>query len=676
MNRRRHAMKWLPFLLVMTALSTRVTAKESSQGSPKPVDLTSISIEDLMNIQVTSASKKAETLSAAPAAIFVITGEDIRRGGFSSVPDALRTVPGLYVVQQSSHVWLVTARGFSNEFNDKMLVLIDGRLVYSPTFGGVFWDVQDPPLEDIDRIEVIRGPGGTLWGANAINGVVNIITKEAAKTQGLLSASSAGINEGYAGRVRYGGKIGETFDYRIFGASNDWLPTVDASGVQNYDAWSITLGGMRFDWAASQKDTVTFDGQGYSGRIRDVQANFIPTSAMPVQVDSSGVVKGGHLLGRWKHSFSDRSNLDVLGYCDWTDRFSSALTEDRDTCDVEVQHRYSFTPRHALTLGGSILTTAETWNETFTNGFVPSYQRETTYSAFLQYDVVVAPEKLRLIAGSKFERDPYTGFEYQPQIRAVWTPYKQHTLWAAVSRAVRTPDRLDVNILDRDMQINPSPPPPEFLLFTGNPSVKSEVLFAFEVGYRYEWKQKFSVDATAFYNHYDDLIGASAPGSPIVNPSPFFIDIPIGVINVDGGQTHGLELFLKYTPVRRWTVSAGITELRGVSAVGTAFPAITNNPDHEVNVQSKLDLTQFVKFDASYYYNDAIIHQLPPLNRVDVGLSTKPIHGFTFSIWGRNLQQDRHKEAIPQLFLGGEIRRSVVFKVIWESGEGSRKAAP
>jgi iron complex outermembrane recepter protein len=666
--------KYFAFFLAFSCLSAPALAQQAAQSPAKEIDLISMSIEDLASIQVTSASKKSESLSAAPAAIFVITGEDIRRGGFSSVPEALRTVPGLYVVQQSSHVWLVTARGFSSEFNDKMLVLIDGRLVYSPTFGGVFWDVQDPPLEEIDRIEVIRGPGGTLWGANAVNGVINIITKEAAKTQGMLTASSAGFNEGYAARVRYGGKVGEGFAYRIFGTSNDWLPTVDTTGARNYDAWSITQGGMRFDWATSPKDTVTFDGQGYSGRIRDVQSNFIPTSAAPVQVDSSGVVKGGHVLGRWKHAFSDRSNLDVLGYCDWTGRFSSALTENRDTCDLEVQHRYSITPRHALTWGGSILTTAETWNDTFTNRFVPAYQRETTYSAFLQYDVVLAPDKFRLIAGSKLENNPYTGFEYQPQIRAVWTPYKRHTLWAAVSRAVRTPDRLDEDILDRTMQINPSPPPPEFLLFTGKPNVKSEVLYAFEAGYRYQWMQKFSVDATAFYNLYNDLIGASAPGNPIVNPSPFFIDIPISVINEQGGQTHGLELFLKYTPVRRWTVSAGVTELRGVSAAGTAFPALTNNPEHEANIQSKLDLTKFVNLDASYYYNDAISHQLPPLNRLDVGFSTKSIHGFTFSLWGKNLQQDRHKEAIPQLFLGGDIPRSVVFKMIWEPGEGSRKA--
>ncbi len=667
-------MKWLACLLAISIAGTGVSAQEPSQGAAKPVDLTSISIEDLMNIQVTSASKKEESLSAAPAAIFVITGADIRRGGFSSVPDALRTVPGLYVVQQSSHVWLVTARGFSNEFNDKMLVLIDGRLVYSPTFGGVYWDVQDPPLEDIDRIEVIRGPAGTLWGADALNGVINIITKDAAKTQGLLVASSAGVNEGYASRVRYGGKIGDTFSYRIYGTSNYWLPTVNAAGDPNYDTWSIAQGGMRFDWDLSKKDTVTFDGEGYSGRIRDVTSVFTPTSAVATQEDTSGVVKGGHLLSRWKHSFNDGSNTDVLGYCDWTDRISIGDTEYRNTCDFEAQVRYSFTPRHTLTWGGSVLTTADTWEGTFTLRILPPYRRDTTYSGFLQYDIILMPDKLRLVAGSKFEHNPYTGFEYQPQVRAVWTPNKQNTLWAAVSRAVGTPNRIDEGLLDRIAQINPTPPPSEFLLYSGDSGVKSEIVHAFEVGYRFEWNQKFSVDATAYYNDYDDLAGLSAPGSPIVNPSPFFIDLPVNVINEQGlGQTHGLELFAKYAPVRRWTLSAGITELRGNSPPGSGYPAVADNPLHEVSAQSKLDLTKLVNFDASYFYNDAISGLLPPLNRVDVGLSTKPMHGFTFSVWGRNLQQDRHQEAIPQSFLGGDILRSVTFKVIWEPDEGSGK---
>jgi iron complex outermembrane receptor protein len=241
---------------------------------------------------------------------------------------------------------------------------------------------------------------------------------------------------------------------------------------------------------------------------------------------------------------------------------------------------------------------------------------------------------------------------------------------------VRTPNRIDEGLLDRIAQINPSPPPPEFLLYSGDSTVQSEVLHAYEVGYRYEWNQKLSFDATAYYNQYDGLAGLSAPGAPIIHPSPFFIDVPVNVINEQAGaQTHGLELFAKYTPVRRWTVSVGITELRGASAPGTGYPAVADNPLHELNAQSKLDLTQFVNFDASYYYNDAISHQLPTLNRVDVGLSTKPVHGFTFSVWGRNLQQDRHQEAIPQSYLGGDIRRSVVFKVIWEPDEGARKPA-
>jgi iron complex outermembrane receptor protein len=669
-------MKWLACLLVFSGFPAVVAAQRSAQDSQKPVDLTSISLEDLTNIQVTSASKKAESLSAAPAAIFVITGDAIRRGGFSSVPDALRTVPGLYVVQQSSHVWLVTARGFSNEFNDKMLVLIDGRLVYSPTFGGVFWDVQDPPLEDIDRVEVIRGPGGMLWGANAVNGVINIITKDPRRTAGILVESSAGINEGYSARVRYGGDITDSFTYRIYGTSNDWLSTVNAAGAPTYDTWSITQGGMRFDWKASQKDSVTFDGQGYSGRVRDVAPTFSPTSVSATLVDVSGVVKGGHLLGEWKRSFSDRSNLDVLGYCDWTDRISADSTEYRNTCDWEAQHHYSFTSRQAVTWGGSIFTTAETWTQTFTIRFFPAYRRDTTYGAFVQYDVSIVPDKLRLIAGSKFEDNPYTGFEYQPQIRAVWTPVKRHTFWAAVSRAVRTPSRIDVALVNRFSQINPMPPPSEFLLYVSNTNAKSEILHAYELGYRYAWKEKFWLDGTAFYNQYGNLIGLSAPGAPIVNPSPFFMDLPLNVINTRGGQTHGLEIFAKYSPVHRWSLSAGVTELRGNSAAATEYPAVTNNPRQVASVQSKLDLTKFLSLDSSYYYNDAIAHQLPPLNRVDVGFSTNPMRGFTLSVWGRNLQQDRHQEAIPQTYLGGEIRRSVMFKVIWEPEEGSRKAAP
>jgi iron complex outermembrane receptor protein len=651
-------------LSLAAAVVTTIPAR--SQETPK--DLGSKSIEELMNIEVTSPSKKTESLLEAPAAIFVVTGQDIVRGGFSSIPDALRMVPGLHVAQQSSHVWLVSARGFSSLFNAKMLVLVDGRLAYTPTFGGVWWDVQDPPLEDIDRIEVIRGPGGTLWGANAVNGVINIITKEPGKTQGVLVSSAAGVNEGYATRVRYGGTAGKRFAYRIYGTGNYWLPSVNSSGTENYDAWSISQGGAKIDWNASEKDTVTFDGQGYSGRIRD-STDVFSSIASVTTVNTQSVLKGGHVLGRWKHAFNDRSSTDVLGYCDWTARAITLWDEQRSTCDIEVQHNYSFTDRQALTWGGSILSTNLSSQTNFRFGIFPPERRTTTYGLFLQYDFALVPDKLHVIAGSKFDHNDFTGFEYQPQVRAVWTPRKSHAVWAAISRAVRTPTLSETGGKLRVSQVSTAPL--VFLDFVSNPDSDSEVLHSYELGYRYASKQKFSFDATLYYNAYDKLLGPTTPGAPIINLAPFYIDVPLNYTNAGGGQTHGLEAYLQYKPIQRWTLSTGITELRGNSVPGLVVAASANDPRHIVTLGSKFDLTQRLNFDAAYYYYDAIAHMLPPVNRVDIGLSTKPIHGFTFSAWGRNLQAGRHQEATSFLLPAGEIQRSVAFKLIWQSNVDS-----
>jgi iron complex outermembrane recepter protein len=656
----------IPKFLTRSYLSLAVAVLMAIPLWPQetPTDLGNKTLEELMQIKVTSPSKKAESLSEAPAAIFVVTGQDILRGGFSSIPDALRMVPGLHVAQQSSHVWLVSARGFSSLFNAKMLVLIDGRLAYTPTFGGVWWDTQDPPLEDIDRIEVIRGPGGTLWGANAVNGVINIITKKAGKTQGVLVASTAGVNEGYATRVRYGGTAGERFAYRIYGTGNYWLPSVNTSGTENYDTWSISQGGTRIDWNASEKDTVTFDGQGYSGRIRDSTDLF--SSVAPVKsVDTQSVLKGGHVLGRWKHAFNNRSSTDVLGYCDWTARTITLWNEQRSTCDIELQHSYSVTDRQALTWGGSILSTNLSSQTNIRFGIFPPDRHTTTYSTFLQYDFVLVPNKLRVIAGSKFDHNDFTGFEYQPQVRAVWTPKKSHAVWAAISRAVRTPTLAETSGKLRVAQLSTTPL--IFLDFISNPDSDSEVLHSYELGYRYASKQKFSLDTTLYYNAYDNLLGPTTPGVPIINPVPFYIDVPLTYTNAGGGQTHGLELYLQYKPIHRWTLSTGITELRGNSAPGLVVSASSNDPRHIVTLGSKFDLTQRLNFDAAYYYYDAIAHTLAPVNRVDIGISTKTINGFTFSAWGRNLQAGRHQEATPFLLPAGEIRRSVIFKIMWQS---------
>ena len=618
-----------------------------------------------MKVRVTSASKQVESLSTAAAAIFVITGDQIRRGGFSSVPDALRVVPGLYVAQQSSHVWIVAARGFADAFNNKMLVLIDGRTVYTPTFGGVYWDVQDPPLEDIDRIEVIRGPGGTLWGANAVNGVINIVTKDAAKTQGALSAASKGVGEGYAGRVRYGGKVGGGFAYRVFGTSNYWLPTAASNRGDSPDAWTISQGGARFDWDISAKNKLTFDGQGYSGAAHDSTAVFAPASAASPVVDFKTVLKGGHLLAQWKRTFSDRSSVQVLGYCDWSVRAGSS-PDSRSICEAEFQHTHSLTTRQTLIWGGSVLTTGDNFPGTFTVSVNPARRRDTRYDGFLQYDVALVPNTLRLIAGSKFEHNDYTGFEYQPQIRAIWTPAKNQTVWAAASRAVRTPAETDSDIREITAQTNPTPPPLTFFAVEGNSDLRSEVLHATELGYRYEWSKRFSIDGTIYYNRYHDLLALGPAGAPTTNLSPLYVVVPAQIVNGGGGQTHGMEFSFQYAPTSRWTLTAGITELRGNGAAG-GYPTVAANPEHQVSVQSRLNATRLINFDAYYFYYDATAQGVPTLNRVDLGVSTKPLHGFTLSLWGRNLQQDRHTEQQPQGGPASEIRRSLAFKLLWES---------
>jgi len=658
----RRAMRGWCALLLLTTVACRGWAQDGQSNLPGQT------LEQLMQIQVTSASKKAEDLRKAPAAIYVITGEEIRRGGYSSVPDALRMVPGLYVVQQNAHEWLISARGFSNTFNDKMLVLIDGRSVYSPTFGGVYWDVQDPPLEDIERIEVIRGPGGTLWGANAVNGVINIITKSATKTQGPQVVTSAGADEGYAARLRYGGSAEKDFDYRLYGTSNDWLPTVDAAGAENYDGWNLSQGGVRMHWQASQNNVVTFDGEGYAGRARDTVEILSPT-ALPEDTDVMTALKGGHVLGRWRHRYSERSSSELLGYCDWNDRAAVIYSDYRTTCDVEWQQNYAISNRQNLTAGASVTTTGDDWPATFTLSFTQPSNRFTTVGEFVQYDVAVVPDKLRVVAGSKFDYNNYTDFEVQPQIRAAWTPTESSTLWGAISRAVRTPARIDETIRVHAGEINPAPPPLEFLLIEGQGEAQSEALDAYEMGYRWRWRESFSLDAAAYYNAYDHLASASAPGSPVVNLSPYYIDIPEYAQELGRAETHGIEISLRYVPVQRWTIVAGITELRGSSTAATAYPAVANNPRQQFNLQSRLDVTRYLNLDSNWYHYNAIPGELALVNRADAGVSTKSIRGFTFSAWGRNLQQDRHAEAIQYIFLGGEIRRAVVIKMVWEPGE-------
>jgi len=623
----------------------------------KPPDLTDLSLEDLANVKVTSVSKKTENLFGAPAAIFVLTGDDIRRGGFTRLPEALRMVPGLYVVQINPHSWQISARGFADLNNDKMLVLVDGRSVYTPLYGGVYWDALDTPIEDIERVEVIRGPGGTLWGANAVNGVINIETKAAQQTLGWLVSTSADVNLGETATVQYGGQVGNNLKYRIFGKSSYWEPFNSLSGVELPDNFNLTQAGVRADWAASGKDGLSFEGGTYDGRFRNTET-FSP-------IRTTDLLKGSHFLVHWKHAISDRSNFELLTYCDWYTREGTA-GEERNRCDVEFQHSHEFNKKNSLIWGGSFLSTAD--HVTPENvALVPDRRRVNDISGFAQYEYTVVPDRLRILAGSKIEHSGYSGFEYQPQLRVAWTPNKLNTIWASVARVVGSPTRVD-NDLRIVVPGGVSNGVPFNVEVLGNSDLQSEHLKAYELGYRYQQASTLSFDLALFYNDYSNLIINTPPKFGPSSPLPL-------VTSTNGGraQTHGAELSVKWRPVRRWTLSPSVTELRGSANAALA------NPRHQFNVQSRVDLPHRLEFDSGMYYYSALPIQVSQsfqvaaagvsaFDRVDIGLAWHATAQWTFSVWGRNLQSRQHVESLPSILVGpaGEVPRSVSFKVMWQ----------
>jgi len=667
--------------LVGCLMSLALAVPARSQTQSDADDISNKSLEELMNLTVTSASKKPENLSGAAAAIFVITSDDIRRGGFTSIPEALRMVPGLYVTRINASWWSVSARGFSDYLNNKMLILVDGRSLYNPEFGGIEWDQQAIPMEQIERIEVIRGPGGTLWGANAVNGVINIVTKSAARTQGVAVETSASAEEGYTASARYGGKLGENLSYRIYGKSEYWYPGVLPSGGTAFDTWNMSQGGMRMDWEFSPKDTLMVDGRGYSGRIHDTLPFFSAPGAPEIPLLERFVAEGGHILARWQHTFSDKSTLEVLTYCEWAER-TSPIHEARNSCDVEFQHDNQLSRRHSLIWGASVFTTGSHKPPYFKFRMVPTNRRDTTVSGFAQYEFDIVPDRLRLIGGSKFEHNPFTGFEIQPQLRGVWTPTPKHVFWGAVSRGVRIPAE---DTEDERFQLAQLPGAvPTYLTVFGNPNLKAESMRAYETGYRFQPAPFLSFDAAAFYNHYDNLINLNlesigTQGAPIVNANPPFVEIPLPWQNIGPGQTHGLEAYARINPLDRWRLALGVTEMRGNSLDlgGSLNQPLGNTPRHQINVQSRLDLTRHIGLDSTLYYFGGIpldpgfvaSQDVPAHNRLDLGLTAHGISGFSFSVWGRDVTADPHPESLPALFTtkGSEVRRSVVFNLLWRS---------
>ena len=648
---------WLFFAFIGGA--SLPTAAQSQSSLPA---LKQLSLEQLMDVEVTSVAKKEQRVADTAAAIYVITQEEIRRTGVTTLAEALRLAPGVTVSRVDSNSWAIGIRGFTSGFSRSVLVLIDGRSVYTPLFAGVYWEVQDTLLEDIDRIEVIRGPGGTIWGANAVNGVINIITKSATETQGLLATAGGGSEEKGFGSIRYGGKIGQDFSYRVYGKGfrRDGQFTPHLSDV---DDWQMGQGGFRADWDLRQGDNLTIQGDIYQGKsgMRTQVSSFSAPFSKTVEKDND--LSGMNLLGRWTRTFSEASELAVQIYYDRTFRREPAFQERRNTVDFDFQHRFKLTAHQELIWGLGYRYTKGDTQSAPTLVVSPRNRGDSLFSAFLQNEITVVEDRLRITVGSKFEHNDYSGFEFQPTARILWTPAKQHSLWAAISRAVRTPSRID-----RDIEASSAPDPtlPFFARLLGNKDFSSEKLLAYELGYRVQPTDRLFFDLVVFYNRYDDLFSVETL-TPFLEPGR--VIFPFQFDNKLKAQTYGAELAAdwRWLDWWRWRLSYSYVKINLQRKPGgndslTVRPTEGGTPQNQVAVSSFVNLPGNFELDGTFRYVDS----LPGENvgryfNLDLRLGWHPTKNIELSLVGQNLLSGHHAE-----WSGGtEVQRGIYTKATW-----------
>jgi len=639
------------------------------------VDLAELSIEELMEITVSIGSKKDQKLSKTASAVYVITQEDIRRSGHKSIPELLRLVPGLQVTHIDANKWAISSRGFNQIFSNKLLVMIDGRNVYTPAFAGVYWDVQDTLLEDIEQIEVIRGPGATIWGANAVNGVINIITKNAKDTRGGLVTAGGGDEENGFGAIRYGEKIGEDAYARVYTKYFTRDGFNGASDVRENDDWDAIRGGFRVDWDTSSENLLTFQGDIYNGHV-DTQYTSVAT-APPLTSDESAEISGGNVLTRWKHTISDTSEIITQFYYDHTKRFGFDTRQVLSTYDIDFFHRFELYSQQEIMWGLGYRFINDRMKEANTIlDFDNERRSNNLFSAFVQDQITIAPNRLKLTFGSKFEQNDFTGFEVQPSARLLWTPNDKHAAWAAVSRAIRSSSRLE-----NALQVNvvASEEPSVLIQTNKNRDFKSENLLAYEIGYRVSPIDRLSLDFAAYYNIYDDLLTVE-PGDPIVDlDSPQQLTLPSEIDNNMDGETYGVEIAVNYQATDYLKLFAGYTYLQmelhsGSSSIDyfsvvgeSANSSEGNSPHHQFQLRSYLNLPHNLEFDTSLYYVDSLPNQdVDSYFRLDSRIGWSPGENLDVSLVFQNLLDPEHQEFGSELGNEAtEVERSVYGQITW-----------
>jgi iron complex outermembrane receptor protein len=613
-------------------------------STPSRNELADLSLEELSNLEITSVSGHAEPLSKAAASIFVITADDIRRSGVTTLPEAFRLAPNLNVARVNTGQYAISARGFNNAIGNKLLVVIDGRTVYTPLYSGVNWDSQLVMLEDIDRIEVISGPGATLWGANAVNGVINVISRTAQATQGALVAAGGG-NQETAGGVRYGGQLGENGSYRVYGIGSDRNNTKLANGNSVADGWRNGQVGFRADWTGTDYGA-TVQGDAYQGR----------TDPTPLgRFD----ISGANLLARWTRQLANGSNFQVQTYYDHTQRDDPLTFRDTiDQFDIEFQHAFTWQSAHKILWGGGYRYALDDTQTHFNalnplpQVFIPARRSLEWSNLFAQDEVSLTPG-VDLTLGVKAEGNVYTGVEFLPSARLAWTPGPDQLVWGEISRAVRAPARLDHDFY-LYLQL---PKTPLIPVIKGGPDFQSELAYVAEMGYRAQPTRALSYSVTGFYTFYDKLRSGQPP--------------PAFVQNMMQGSTYGIEAWGSFQATRAWRLSAGMIamhenlRIEADSLDPTGPRALGNDPKFQATLHSALNFASNFEFDVYLRYVGALPNPaVPAYSAVDARLGWRPRPDLELSVTAQNLFDPQHIEfGAPTT--ASEIARSVFFKVVW-----------
>jgi iron complex outermembrane recepter protein len=642
--------------------------------SPGARDLTDISLEDLMNIQVTSVSKKEQKLAKTGAAVFVITQEDIRRSGATNIPDVLRMAPGVDVARVDANRWAISIRGFNAIFSNKVLVLIDGRSVYVNVGSNVFWDDHGVPVEDIDHIEVIRGPGGTVWGANAVNGVINIITKSSKATQGGLITAGTGSAESAESLAQYGGKFRSNGTYRVFGKYFNVETSVAPSGQNAADGWHSSQGGFRSDWDLSPKDSLTVQGDLLTTSAGQTVTTVF-SKALPLQrtVNDRQKNTAGNILGRWDHTFANGSDSSLQISSDVEHRHSQfEVSAARDMTDVDFDHHVALGSRNDVVWGLGYRFETDNLLQGFATRILPLHSTHNSFSTFVQ-DEIKLTNSLLFTLGSKFEHNSFTGFEYEPSAQLVWTPSGEHTVWASAARAIRQPSLVDFG-LQVDLAVvalaNGSFVVPTLV---GNPNTRDEQLHDYEAGYRTQLNRRVSLDVTGFWSFYRNLI-TQEPGAPFftVNPAPPHLILPLVWDNKARAQNYGGEVTATWDVNSRWKISPSYSLLhmsimRDSSSRDSAIErTIGNSPKHQLQIRSWIKLRKNVDWDGTLMYVSGLTNLgVPGYARLDTRLGWRVGEFVELSIVGQNLLRARHMEFSDPRMHATEAERSVFGKVTW-----------